>query len=392
MDPVLKNPVLQDRAEWDIYNPGGAYRVVVTRKLPGDRWLEILKSSRCMVCVFSQERVLDARSLEDAIGSRCDGVIGQLTEDWDEALFCRLERSGCAVYSNYAVGCDNIDIPAATRHGIAVGNTPGVLTETTAETAVSLTLAAARRVCEADRYVRAGMFSGWSPTLLLGSVLNGKTVGVIGFGRIGSAYARTMVCGFLMDLLYYDRKKNGAFETLVTEYGKFLERHKKTRVNAKRARSLLEILKGSDVVSLHVPLGNDTYHMIGKTELETMKEDAILINTSRGPVIDEKALFEHCRSHPSFCAGLDVYEHEPRLFSGLDSLNNVTLLPHLGSASRFAREGMAVLAALNVAGIIQGLPVFSDPENTLPFLGPDPPKAAPSIVNAQNLGLRIYRR
>jgi len=378
--------------KWEIINRHETRRVIVTRSLPGKRWLDILTGARCRIEICTAGRVLSTDEIGSAIGSACDGVIGQLTEGWNEHLFSLLRGAGCRVYSNYAVGYDNVDIQAATRHGIAVGNTPGVLTDTTAEMAVALTLAAARRVAEADRFVREGMFDGWSPTLLLGILLRRKTVGVVGCGRIGSAYARIMVGGFLMNLNYYDVRENSEIENYITEYGKFLRRNDVRPVTFTRAGSVEEVLKMSDVVSLHASLGRDTCRMIGRKELKIMKEDAILVNTSRGQVVDERALAEHCRTHPRFSAGLDVYEEEPRLACGLTLLDNVTVVPHIGSATRWTREGMATLAALNVAGILEGLPVWSDTEDILPFLSSDPLKAAPSIVNSEELGLLCYKK
>jgi hydroxypyruvate reductase 1 len=378
--------------KWEVINRHEARRVIVTRSLPGTRWVDILTRARCRIEICTEDRVLTSDEIGSAIGSSCDGVIGQLTEVWNEHLFSLLGAAGCRVYSNYAVGYDNVDAGAATRHGIAVGNTPGVLTDTTAEMAVALTLAAARRIAEADRFVHAGMFDGWSPTLLLGKLLRRKTVGVVGCGRIGSAYARIMVAGFLMNLIYYDVRENSEIENYVTEYGKFLVRNDVRPVAFTRAGSVDEVLRMSDVVSLHASLGRDNCRMIGRKELAIMKMDAILVNTSRGQVIDEKALTEHCRTHPEFRAGLDVYEEEPRLACGLASLDNVTVVPHIGSATRWTREGMATLAALNVAAILENHPVWQDTEDILPFLSEDPPDAAPSIVNAEKLELFRYKK
>jgi hydroxypyruvate reductase 1 len=375
-----------------VYNTKGCRRVIVTRVLPGDRWLDILTAGGFRVDVHTDDGIPDKNLLQDSLGPHCDGVIGQLTENWDARMFSHLENAGCTVLSTYAVGYDNIDIEAATKRHIAVGNTPGVLTDTTAELACALTLAAARRIPEADRFIRNGSFSGWSPTLLLGNLLANKTVGVLGMGRIGSAYARIMTCGFRTNLLYYDIRKNIDIERYVAEYGRFLLRHHQPPVMCTRAVSVEELMEKADIVSIHVSLCADTYHMIGKKELSLMKEDAVLVNTSRGPILDEKALVEHCSSHPRFFAGLDVYENEPRIFRGLDSLENVVCLPHIGSATRWTRESMAVIAALNVKGIIRGLPAWPDPENVLGFLGPDPPPAVPSIINKVELGLKIYRR
>jgi hydroxypyruvate reductase 1 len=377
---------------WKIINRNETRRVIVTRSLPGTRWLDMLTGARCRVEICTEDRVLTSEEIGSAIGSSCDGVIGQLTEDWNEDMFSTLRDAGCRVYSNYAVGYDNVDVKAATRYGIAVGNTPGVLTDTTAEMAAALTLAAARRVCESDRFLRAGMFGGWSPTLLLGKLLRRKTAGVIGCGRIGSAYARIMAGGFRMNLIYYDVRENSEIERYVKECGKLPGRNVEGPLTCTRAGSIEEVLNKSDVVSIHLSLGKDTRRTIGKRELEIMKEDAILINTSRGQVIDERALADHCRTHPDFRAGLDVYEEEPILAPGLRELENVTLVPHIGSATRWTREGMATLSACNAAGILQGHPVWPDRDDILPFLRPDPPEAAPSIVNAKELGLLWYKR
>jgi len=372
------------------YNGDGRHRVIVTRPLPGDRWLDILTAASLRVDVWTGVLTPDSKLLRGYMLPCCDGVIGQLTEAWDESSFFLLEKAGCRVYSNYAVGYDNVDIEAATAHGIAVGNTPGVLTDTTAELACALTLASARRIAEADRFVRAGSFSGWSPTLLLGNLLARKTVGVIGMGRIGYAYARIMTGGFRTNLLYYDIRKNCDIERYVARFNRFLVQDKKPPVVCTRAESVDELLANADIVSIHVSLDEDTCRMIGKRELALMKEDAVLVNTSRGSILDEKALVCHCRTHPRFLAGLDVYENEPNRAPGLDSLDNVVLLPHLGSATRWTRESMATIAALNVTGILRGLPVWPDPENVLTFLGSVPPAAVPSIVNGHELGLPIY--
>ena len=192
--------------QWTIHNPEGAHRIVVTRELPGTRWLEILARAGCRVEVCASEAILDEAAIGAAIGDQCQGAIGQLTETWGEALFEALSRAGGRAYSNYAVGYNNLDLEAATKVGIPVGNTPGVLTETTAELAVALTFAAARRVVEGDRFMREGRFQGWLPSLFLGELLWRKTLGVVGAGRIGSAYARMMAQGHRMDVIYISRR------------------------------------------------------------------------------------------------------------------------------------------------------------------------------------------
>lgn len=379
---------MEDKA-WGVYNPQGDRRVIVTKQLPGEQWLDILMEAGCRVDVCTSTDILGIGEILSAIGTRCAGAIGQLTEVWGEELFSALKDAGGRVYSNYAVGYNNVDVDAATRHGICVGNTPGVLTETTAEMAVALTLAAARRVVEADRFMREGRFEGWLPTLFLGKLLSRKTVGVIGAGRIGAAYARMMVEGCKMDLLYYDLRRNGILEEYISAYADFLESRGEPPVTCRRAENIDELLQTADVVSLHPLLDASTHHMINAGRLGLMKGNAILVNASRGPLIDEEALVEHCRNNPDFRAGLDVFEDEPELKPGLSNLDNVVIVPHLGSATGWTREGMAILAARNVAGVLMGYPAWTG-ESSLPFLEDRPPEAVPSIVNAQEMSLPEY--
>lgn len=377
--------------EWRTHNPPGNKRVVVTKELPGRRWLEILARADCKVEICTSADILTTEEIKEAIGSRCDGAIGQLTEGWGEELFSALKAAGGKAYSNYAVGYNNVNVDGATKQGIPVGNTPGVLTETTAEMAVALTFAAARRVAEADRFMRAGSFHGWLPTLFLGELFWRKTVGIIGAGRIGAAYARMMVEGHKMNLIYYDPYRNKALEDYVAAYGEFLKTRGEQPVSCGRAESADEVFREADLVSLHPVLDETTHHLINKERLSLMKEHAILVNTSRGPVIDEAALVAHCKEHPDFRVGLDVFEDEPAMKPGLEALDNVVVVPHIASATIWTREGMATLAASNVAAILLGHPVWQE-GNILPFLGDEAPKAAPSIVNARELGIQVYRK
>lgn len=377
--------------EWKIYHPTGEKRVIVTKALPGARWLELLTAAGCRIEVCTSPDILSVAEIQAAIGDRCDGVIGQLTEDWSETLFGALQAAGGKAYSNYAVGYNNVKVDVATQHGIPVGNTPGVLTETTAEMAVALTFGAARRLVEADRFMRSGQYHGWLPTLFLGNLLKGGTVGVIGAGRIGAAYARMMVEGFKMNLVYYDLYQNQHLEQFVAAYSEFLQAQGEPGVTCTRLATTEEVLQAADVVSLHPVLDATTHHLMNKERLGMMKEHAILVNASRGPVIDEAALVEHCRTHPNFRVGLDVFEDEPAMKPGLADLDNVVIVPHIASATSWTREGMATLAASNVAGILNGYGVWPNPNEILPFLGDNPPKAAPSIVNAKALGLASYQ-
>jgi hydroxypyruvate reductase 1 len=372
--------------ECRILNPNGSRRVLVTKELPGALWLERLRAADCRVEVCQTTAILDKDELLEAIGASCRAAIGQLTETWDEDVFEALSAAGGSAYSNYAVGFNNVDVPAATARRIAVGNTPGVLTETTAQLAVALTFAAARRIVESHEYLAAGEYRAWLPTLFLGELLWRKTLGVIGAGRIGSAYARMMVEGHRMDLVYYDPHGNDDLESYLRDYGRFLEEHGEEPVSVHRAGSLDEVLNKADVVSIHTVLDESTFHLIDGPRLALMKPHAILVNPSRGPLVDERALVEHARAHPDFRAGLDVYENEPDVEPGLLELPNVVTIPHLGSATSWTREGMATLAATNAAAALQGWPAWDDPD-IAPFLGSAPPQAAPSIVNARELGL-----
>jgi hydroxypyruvate reductase 1 len=375
-----------NRKNWKIHNPSGSKRVIVTKELPGTRWLDILTRAGCKVEICTSTEVLSVDDIKAAMGNECDGVLGQLTEDWGDELFSALKAAGATAYSNVAVGYDNVDVDAATRHGIPMGNTPGVLTETTAQMAVTLTFAAARRTGEAERFLRAGKYKGWLMTLFLGELLWHKTVGVIGAGRIGATYARMMVEGHKMNLLYHDIYPNEDLENYISAYADFLKSRGEAPVSCRRVESLEELLREADCVSVHTVLDESTHHLINAERLAMMKENAVLVNTSRGPVVDEAALVAHCRKHPDFRAGLDVFEDEPDLKPGMNELDNVLIVPHIASATRWTREGMATLAACNVAAILMGYPIWNQPD-ILPFLEGDPPKAAPSIVNAQALDL-----
>ncbi|MCL1599356.1 MAG: hypothetical protein M3094_09245, partial [Actinomycetia bacterium] len=245
---------------------------------------------------------------------------------------------------------------------------------------------AGRRVVEADRFMRGGKYDGWLPGLFLGQRFFGATVGVIGAGRIGAAYGRMMVEGFKMDLVYFDQRPNDQLERYVADYSALLVDNGENPVQCRRVSSVEELLRVADVVSLHTVFDESTRHLINADRLALMKSDAILVNTSRGPVIDEAALVVHCQSHPDFKVGLDVFEDEPAMKPGLAELDNVVIVPHIASATVWTREGMATLAAANVAAILSGHPVWSQ-DDVLPFLSGDVPAAAPSILNAAELGL-----
>ncbi len=369
-----------------VFNPGGKRRVFVTKELPGKHWIEVLTAADCRIEVAPGTEILSKKEILAGIGDRCDAVIGQLTEPWNGELFAALKAAGGTAYSNYAVGYNNVDVPAATQCGIPVGNTPGVLTETTAEMAIALTFSASRRVVEADRFMRAGKFHGWLPTMFMGQLFHGKTVGIIGAGRIGAAYGRMMVEGHKMNLVYYDLHPNQQLEGYIADYAALLEKHGEPPVTCRRVETVEDLLREADLVSIHTVLDDSTRHLINTGRLALMKPDAVLVNTARGPIIDEAALVAHCQANPDFRVGLDVFENEPAMASGLAELDNVVIVPHIASATTWTRQGMASLAACNVAAILQGHPVWKG-NDVLAFLQGEPPAAAPSIVNAADLGL-----
>jgi glyoxylate reductase len=253
----------------------------------------------------------------------------------DEALLSRLPR--LRAVCNVAVGYDNIDVPAATRRGVWVTNTPDVLTGATADLAWALLLAAARRVAEGDRFVRAGRWKRWDWTMLRGVDVHGKTLGIVGAGRIGQAVGRRAV-GFSMQVLYASRERKPGFE----------------RETGARRVPLDRLLRESDFVSIHLALTSETRGLIGARELGLMKPTAILVNTARGPIVDEAALVRALRSGGIRAAGLDVFEREPAVHPGLLRLENVVLCPHIGSATDETRRAMYETALRNLAAILAG--------------------------------------
>lgn len=311
-------------------------KVYVSRLLP-EAVMDFLRNSAEVVevRVNPHDRVATRQELREGV-EWCDCLLCLLTDtinaevmDWNPQL---------RIIANYAVGFNNIDVAAATQRGIPVTNTPGVLTETSADLAWALILACARRVVEADAFLRAGKFTGWGPTMLLGQDVHGKTLGIVGLGRIGYAVARRAQ-GFNMRVLYASpRRADEAAEK---------------SVNATWV-SLESLLKESDFVSLHPYLSSETTHLIGENELRMMKETAYLINTSRGPVVDEKALVRALQEGWIAGAGLDVFEEEPALAPGLLECRNTVLLPHVASATIETRTAMGMIAASNIVALLQG--------------------------------------
>ncbi|MCD6082784.1 D-glycerate dehydrogenase [Candidatus Aerophobetes bacterium] len=308
-------------------------KVFVTRRIP-QVGLDLLQKE-CEVKVNPHERVLTRQELMDGV-KEADGLLCLLTDTIDKEVMDANPK--LKIISNYAVGYNNIDVEEATRRGIMVTNTPGVLTDTTADLTWAILMCVARRIVEADRFTRQGKFKQWSPMLFLGSDVHHSTLGIVGFGRIGRAVARR-ARGFEMKVLYTDVRR--APEKVEEELeAKFV--------------FLDELLSSSDFVSLHAPLLPTTYHLIGEKELRRMKKTAFLINAARGPLVDEKALVRALKEGWIAGAALDVYENEPELTPGLAELGNVVLVPHIGSASTATREKMATMAATNLLAGLKG--------------------------------------
>ena len=308
-----------------------ADKVLVTREIPaaGLRPLDGFD-----LTVLSEAPPERDELLEAVRGAA--GVLSNVTEKID-AEFMDAAGPDLKVVANMAVGYDNVDLNAASERGIVVTNTPGVLDETTADTAFMLLLAAARRLGESERVLRAGDWHWWGPKLFVGVDVWGKTLGIVGMGRIGQAVARRGK-GFGMEILYHNRSRDEEAER---------------ELDASYAE-LDELLQTADFVSIHTPLTDETWHLIGAEELDKMKPSAVLVNTSRGPVVDEEALADALANNTIFAAGLDVYEEEPKVNPKLLKLENAVLAPHIGSGSQETRDRMAVLAAENVVAVLSG--------------------------------------
>ncbi|MBI2193471.1 MAG: D-glycerate dehydrogenase [Planctomycetes bacterium] len=311
-----------------------AFQVCVTRELPRPA-LDFLRSQVQSFRVNPEDRALTPSELAARIQG-CDGVVCTLNDRIDASVLDAAPT--VKVFANYAVGYNNIDVPEATRRKVAITNTPGVLTDATADLAWALLFAAARRVVEADAFMRRGRFKGWSPMLFLGSDITGRTLGIVGAGRIGTAVG-LRAKAFRMRVLYASAaRRSEALE----------------RETAAQRVALDELLRESDFISVHAPLTDRTFHLIGRPQIEQMKPGAILINTARGPIVDEDALVEALRSRRIAAAGLDVFEDEPAMKPGLADLPNVVVLPHIGSATIGTRTRMAMMAAENLLAVLRG--------------------------------------
>jgi len=310
-----------------------AMSVYITRAIP-EAGIAKLTAAGLSVSMNPFGRQLLSEELRDEVG-RHDGVICQLADRIDEDVL-RAGLPRCKVFAACAVGYDNIDLVAAKQLGITITNTPDVLTEATADLTWALLLATARRLGEGERVVRAGAWRGWGMLDFLGVDVCGKTLGIVGAGRIGTAVARR-ASGFSMQVVYYDRDRREQIESLGARYV-----------------SLTSLLESSDFVSLHTPLTEETRHLIDRKTLECMNRHAVLINTSRGAVVDQAALLEALQYGRIAGAGLDVYENEPVVPRELLALENVVVLPHIGSATVSTRSRMAEIAAENVIAVLRG--------------------------------------
>jgi len=306
--------------------------VYVTRRIP-DESINMLEEACDVVAVNPHDRALTRTEFLEAVQGR-DGLLCLLTETVDAEVLD--VAAGVKGIANYDVGFNNIDVDACTRRGIPVSNTPDVLTDTTADLAWALMFSVARRIVEGDRYVRDGKFKGWGPLMLLGDDLTGKTLGIVGGGRIGMATAARAV-GFSMPVLYTSRNRHEDIEAIGAQH-----------------RALDDLLQASDFVSIHVPLMPETTHLIGSRELNLMKSTAYLINTARGPIVDEKALVTALRNGIIAGAGLDVFEREPELEPGLADLDNAVIVPHVGSGTVATRIKMGNKAATNLIAMVKG--------------------------------------
>lgn len=322
-------------------------RVLITRRIP-DAGLILLKKNRNLTLdIYEEDKAIPRKELVKRI-KNADILLSLLTDRIDAEVMDAAPH--LQMIANYAVGFDNIDLPGAAKRDIVVTNTPAPeVSETVAEHAIALIFGLAHRVVESDAFTRAGKYHGWGPKMLLGNDVAGKTLGIIGGGAIGSALAKRMHDGFDVRVVYHDIKRNSLLETAYDASYVTLPR----------------LLKESDFVSVHVPLLPSTRHLIGAQELRLMKKTAFLINTSRGPVVDEKALTKALAKGAIGGAGLDVYECEPLIDCDpsdtldLRELSNVILTPHTASATNEARDAMSVLAAQNILAYISG----KKPEN-----------------------------
>ena len=310
--------------------------IVVTRRIPGSG-LNMISPERFEVRLNSKDKSLEPSDLKKFVKGAA-AILALLTDKIDDAVLAAAGRS-LKIVANYAVGFDNVDLAACRKRKIIVTNTPEVSTEAVAEHTFGLILAVLRQIVQADKFTRQGKYHGWQPELFLGGELFGKTLGVLGLGRIGRRVAEIAALGFKMKVVYYDNgNRDRGFDQKI----------------GGEAVSIRKVLTASDVLTLHVPLTAKTRHLMSRSELASMKKTAILVNTSRGPVVDEKALAASLASHEIAGAGIDVYEFEPEILPELKALENVVLTPHIASATNEAREAMSALAVRNILEVLRG--------------------------------------
>jgi len=305
--------------------------VYVTRLIPQEG-IDLLKK-HCDVEINPDDRPLTREELLRKVKGR-DGVVSLLTDRIDAEVY--ETAKGVKGFANYAVGYDNIDVKEATRRKLPISNTPGVLTDATAEMAWALLFAAARRVVESDRVMRSGSWQGWGPLQFIGGDVTGKTLGIVGAGRIGTAMALKSK-GFAMNVLYADEFENKVLEE---------------KLGAKKV-AFERVIEEADYVSVHVPLMPATTHLFNAAVFQRMKSSAYLINTSRGPVVNEAELVAALKNREIAGAGLDVYEFEPQMAAGLGDLDNVVVTPHTASATISSRTNMALKAATNLLAMLK---------------------------------------
>jgi len=309
--------------------------IYITRKIP-ETGLKILKEKGISFDMGDSKIAPTKKELIKILSKKqYDGVISFLTDKLDGEVFDACPTA--KVFANFAVGFDNIDIEEAKKRNICVSNTPGTSGTAVAEHTVALMLALTTRLVEGDEFMRRGKYKGWDPNIFIGTDMKGKTIGLIGAGQIGTEVAKMLHYGFGSNVIYSDIKQNTDLEN----------------IDGVLRKETAEILRTADIVSLHVPLLPTTRHLINKESLSTMKKDSFLINTSRGPVVDEKALIEALEKDIIKGAALDVFEFEPKLSRGLTKLPDVIITPHIASARQSARDKMSEIAALNIVSALE---------------------------------------
>lgn len=310
-------------------------QIYITRKIP-ETGLKLLREKGILFDVGEGNNPPTKKDIIKALKKKpYDGVITLLTDKIDKDVFDACPTA--KIFANFAVGFDNIDIEEAKKRNIFVSNTPGTSATAVAEHTVALMLTLTTRIDEGDRFMRSGKYKGWDPNLLIGTDLKGKTIGLIGAGQIGTEVAKILHYGFGSKIIYSDITPNTELE----------------KITGPTRKETSEILREADIVSLHVPLLSSTHHLINKESLATMKKTAFLINTSRGAVIDEKALVEALKNKVIQGAGIDVYEFEPKLTKGITKLSNIVLTPHIASARVSARDMMSEIAVKNIISVIE---------------------------------------